>query len=67
MASYLDFEKGIKQIDDDIANAKIRGDEHAVEILRKNLGKEITKTYKNLNECQRLNLARHPDRPYALD
>ncbi len=46
MASYLDFEKGIKQIDDDIANAKIRGDEHAVEILRKNLEKEITKTYK---------------------
>ncbi|EGU24423.1 acetyl-CoA carboxylase carboxyltransferase subunit alpha [Campylobacter fetus subsp. venerealis NCTC 10354] len=67
MASYLDFEKGIKQIDDDIANAKIRGDEHAVEILRKNLEKEITKTYKNLNEFQRLNLARHPDRPYALD
>ncbi|EAJ0344781.1 acetyl-CoA carboxylase carboxyl transferase subunit alpha [Campylobacter fetus] len=67
MASYLDFEKGIKQIDDDIANAKIRGDEHAVEILRKNLEKEITKTYKNLNEFQRLNLARHPDRPYSLD
>ncbi len=67
MASYLDFEKGIKQIDDDIANAKIRGDEHAVEILRKNLEKEITKTYKNLNEFQRLNLARHPDRLYALD
>ncbi|WP_419250540.1 acetyl-CoA carboxylase carboxyl transferase subunit alpha [Campylobacter fetus] len=67
MASYLYFEKGIKQIDDDIANAKIRGDEHAVEILRKNLEKEITKTYKNLNEFQRLNLARHPDRPYALD
>ncbi|CUU87395.1 acetyl-CoA carboxylase carboxyltransferase subunit alpha [Campylobacter hyointestinalis] len=67
MASYLDFEKSIKQIDDDIANAKIRGDEHAVEILKKNLEKEISKTYKNLNEFQRLGLARHPDRPYALD
>ena len=36
MASYLDFEQGIKQIDDDIANARIRGDEHAVESLNKN-------------------------------
>ena len=67
MSSYLDFEKSIKQIDDDIANARIRGDEHAVEILNKNLDKEITKVYKNLNEYQRLQLARHPDRPYAID
>lgn len=67
MSSYLDFEKSIKQIDDDIATAKIRGDEHAVEILNKNLEKEIAKVYKNLNEYQRLQLARHPDRPYAID
>ena len=67
MASYLDFEQSIKQIDDDIANARIRGDEHAVEILNKNLEKETTKIYKNLNEFQRLALARHPDRPYAID
>ncbi|QCD51990.1 acetyl-CoA carboxylase carboxyl transferase subunit alpha [Campylobacter sp. RM16192] len=67
MASYLDFEKSIKQIDDDIANARIRGDEHAVEILNKNLEKETAKIYKNLNEYQRLSLARHPDRPYAID
>ncbi|MGH1601068.1 acetyl-CoA carboxylase carboxyl transferase subunit alpha [Campylobacter majalis] len=67
MSSYLDFEKSIKQIDDDIATAKIRGDEHAVEILNKNLAKETLKVYKNLNEYQRLQLARHPDRPYALD
>lgn len=67
MSSYLDFEKSIKQIDDDIATAKIRGDEHAVEILNKNLEKEVAKVYKNLNEYQRLQLARHPDRPYAID
>ena len=67
MASYLDFEKSIKQIDDDITNAKIKGDEDAVKILKANLEKEITKVYKNLNEYQRLQLARHPDRPYALD
>ena len=67
MASYLDFEKPIKQIDEDITAAKIRGDEDAVEILNKNLEKEISKVYKNLNEYQRRQLARHPDRPYAID
>ena len=67
MASYLDFEKSTKQIDEDITAAKIRGDEDAVEILNKNLEKEISKVYKNLNEYQRLQLARHPDRPYAID
>ena len=29
--------------------------------------KEVSKIYKNLSEFQRLQLARHPDRPYALD
>lgn len=67
MASYLDFELSIKQIDEDIASAKIRGDEYAVEILNKNLEKETIKVYKNLSEFQRLALARHPDRPYAVD
>ncbi|CDG57813.1 Acetyl-coenzyme A carboxyl transferase alpha chain [Campylobacter coli 76339] len=67
MASYLDFEKNIQQIDEDIINAQIKGDTEAVAILKKNLEKEITKTYKNLSDFGRLQLARHPDRPYALD
>lgn len=67
MANYLDFEKNIKQLDEDIINAKIKGDDAAVAILNKNLEKEIAKTYKNLDEYQRLALARHPDRPYMLD
>ncbi len=67
MATYLDFEKNIQQIDEDISAARIKSDVHAVEILQKNLTKEITKTYKNLSDYQKLQLARHPDRPYALD
>ncbi|EAK8696580.1 TPA: acetyl-CoA carboxylase carboxyltransferase subunit alpha [Campylobacter coli] len=67
MASYLDFEKNIQQIDEDIINAEIKGDTEAVAILKKNLEKEIAKTYKNLSDFGRLQLARHPDRPYALD
>ena len=67
MATYLDFEKNIKQIDEDIASAKIKADVDAVEILEKQLEKEVTKTYKNLSDYQKLQLARHPDRPYSLD
>lgn len=67
MSSYLDFEKHIQQIDEDLANAKIKGDIEAVKILEKNLEKETQKVYKNLSDYQRLQLARHPDRPYALD
>lgn len=67
MASYLDFEKGIEQIDEDIINAQIKGDKDAVAILKKNLSKEIKKVYSNLSDYERLQLARHPDRPYAMD
>ncbi|NPA73240.1 MAG: acetyl-CoA carboxylase carboxyl transferase subunit alpha, partial [Epsilonproteobacteria bacterium] len=67
MATYLDFENRIKQIDDDLTSAKIKNDIEAVKILEKDLEKEIAKTYKNLSDYQKLQLARHPDRPYALD
>lgn len=67
MATYLDFEKNIKQIDEDIASARIKADVDAVEILEKQLEKEVSKTYKNLSDYQKLQLARHPDRPYAID
>ncbi len=67
MATYLDFENRIKQIDDDLTSAKIKNDIEAVKILEKDLEKEISKTYKNLSDYQKLQLARHPDRPYALD
>jgi acetyl-CoA carboxylase carboxyl transferase subunit alpha len=67
MAVYLDFEKNIKNIEDDIIVAKTKADEYAVNILEKKLEKEVEKTYSNLNDFQKLKLARHPDRPYALD
>ncbi len=67
MATYLDFEKKIQQIQEDIALAGVRLDHHAVEILQKDLDKEVAKTYKNLTPYQELQLARHQDRPYALD
>ncbi|RUM66198.1 MAG: acetyl-CoA carboxylase carboxyl transferase subunit alpha, partial [Sulfurospirillum sp.] len=67
MVTYLEFEKGIQQIDLDIRDANAKGDSDAVEILQKNREKEISKTFKNLSDYQKLQLARHPNRPYALD
>ena len=67
MATYLEFEEKIKKIEEDIIIAKTKSDEPAVEILNKKLDKEVEKTFKNLNDYQKLQLARHPDRPYALD
>ncbi len=67
MATYLEFEKKIKDIQDNIIAAEVRRDEAAVEILKKQLDKEVAKTYKNLSPYQKLQLARHQDRPYALD
>ena len=43
MASYLDFEKNIQQIDEDIINAQIKSDFDAVAILKKILKKKLSK------------------------
>lgn len=67
MATYLDFEQKIRQIQEEIIAAEVRCDHHAVEILKQDLSKEVEKTYSNLSPYQELQLARHQDRPYALD
>ena len=67
MANYLDFEKSIEEIQSSIESARARVDEAAVEILNKDLEKEVKKVFGSLSDYQKLQLARHPDRPYALD
>ncbi|MDX3959287.1 acetyl-CoA carboxylase carboxyl transferase subunit alpha [Aliarcobacter skirrowii] len=67
MATYLEFEEKIRKIEEEIVIARTKADEPAIEILEKKLEKEVEKTFKNLNDYQKLQLARHPDRPYALD
>jgi len=67
LATYLDFEHKIKFIQEDIISAQVRHDYTAVEEHKKNLDKEVEKIYKNLSDFQKLQLARHLDRPYALD
>jgi len=67
MATYLEFEKKIEQIQQDIDSARARDDKFALETFLKDLDKEVTKTFGSLSDYQKLQLARHPDRPYALD
>lgn len=67
MATYLDFEQKICQIQEEIIAAEVRYDHHAVTILKQDLDKEVQQTYANLSPYQELQLARHQDRPYALD
>lgn len=67
MATYLDFEQRIKLLQEDIESATLRNDNAAVTILQQDLQDEVKKIYANLNDYQKLQLARHPDRPYAID
>ena len=67
MATYLDFELKIKTLQENIATAQLKGDTHAIEILQKDLEKEVERVYSNLSDYQKLQLARHPGRPYAMD
>ena len=67
MAVYLDFEQKIKVIQENIISAQVRHDENEEIQYEKELDKEVKKTYGNLTDFQKLQLARHLDRPYALD
>jgi len=67
LATYLDFETKIKNLQDQIATATASNDKEAEKILKKELDKEVDKTYKSLSPYQKLQLARHPDRPYSID
>lgn len=67
MAFYLDFEKRIQQLQEDIELSEIKKDFHAASIHKEELDKEVKKTYQNLSDYQKLQLARHQDRPYSMD
>ncbi len=67
MATYLDFESKIEKIQEEIVSAHAIANLEAVEKYQKELEKEVAKTFGSLSDYQKLQLARHPDRPYALD
>ena len=67
LATYLAFEEKIKSIEEDIILARTKADDPAVDILKNKLEKEVKKTFSNLSDYQKLQLARHADRPYTMD
>jgi acetyl-CoA carboxylase carboxyl transferase subunit alpha len=67
MATYLEFEKKIEAIQESIVSAHAIANMDAVAKLQQDLEKEVNKTFGSLSDFQKLQLARHPDRPYALD
>ncbi|MBT8344547.1 MAG: acetyl-CoA carboxylase carboxyl transferase subunit alpha [Sulfurovum sp.] len=67
MATYLDFESKIEKIQEEIVSAHAIANFEAVDKYQDELDKEVQKTFSALSDFQKLQLARHPDRPYALD
>jgi acetyl-CoA carboxylase carboxyl transferase subunit alpha len=67
MATYLNFESRIKDATEKFNAAKLKGDLDQIDKFEAEVNKEVEKAYKSLSEFQKLQLARHPDRPYALD
>ena len=70
---YLDFELPIKELHDQLQKCKSIGDESNIDVAETckliNLKLDVAKKkiYKNLSAWQRVQLSRHPSRPYTLD
>jgi acetyl-CoA carboxylase carboxyl transferase subunit alpha len=70
---YLDFELPIKELEEQLEKCAIIGEESDVDVSQtcKKLEKKLAETkkdiYKNLTAWQRVQLSRHPNRPYTLD
>ncbi len=70
---YLDFELPIKEINEQLTKCKLIGDENDIDVtdtceqLEKKLISTKEEIYGNLTPWQRVQLSRHPSRPYTLD
>ena len=70
---YLDFELPIKELEEQLEKCQVIGEESDVDVSEtcKQIEKKLTETrkdiYKNLTAWQRVQLSRHPNRPYTLD
>ena len=70
---YLEFELPIKELEDQYEKACAIGEESDVDVTDtcKQIEKKLVETkkeiYKNLTPWQRVQLSRHPNRPYTLD
>ncbi len=70
---YLDFELPIKELEDQLTKCKLIGEESDVDVtetckqIEIKLEKVKKEIFSNLTPWQRVQLSRHPSRPYTLD
>ncbi len=70
---YLEFELPIKELEEQLEKCQVIGEESDVDVTEtcKQIEKKLNETrkeiYKNLTAWQRVQLSRHPNRPYTLD
>jgi acetyl-CoA carboxylase carboxyl transferase subunit alpha len=73
MRTLLDFEKPIAELEAKLEDMKRLAEENNVDVsvavrtLNDNIDKLKKETFANLTRWQRVQLSRHPDRPYTLD
>ena len=75
MKHQLDFEKPIIELQEKLDELRKHPEKHSLDIsfeeeiqlIEKKLTETIRQTYSNLNAWQRVQVARHPKRPYTLD
>lgn len=70
---YLDFELPIKELEDQLDKCQVIGQESDVDVtatceqIQKKLEETKKEIYENLTAWQRVQLSRHPNRPYTLE
>ncbi|WP_418509556.1 acetyl-CoA carboxylase carboxyltransferase subunit alpha [Corallibacter sp.] len=70
---YLEFELPIKELEEQLTKCQVIGEESDVDVSEtcKQIEKKLQATkkeiYKSLTPWQRVQLSRHPNRPYTLD
>jgi len=68
---YLDFEKPIEDLENNLTKcyeiAKETGIDTGCKKIEKEIEKKQKEIFKNLTPWQRVQLSRHPDRPFVLD
>ena len=71
--NYLDFEQPIKELENQLIECRDLGDKSDVDVtetckkIEKKLNSTIREIYSNLTPWQKVQISRHPDRPYTLD
>jgi len=71
--NYLDFEEPIKELDNQLRECLELGEKSDIDVtetsnkIRSKLKQTIKDIYSNLSPWQKVQISRHPDRPYTLD